>query len=307
MEADTVETGAVQEQQAPKKLTRNDMFTDERVILRYVPNFSNGITDKTHPEYGGLSSNARIGIPAPILTDRIHDVFTHEELEILAKEFNDHTIVNKTSNFWKENVTDASGMNISIFPIVIKKEGAMYNKKNPTHYIYIKILQDCPIIADSVKNAKEIGAKFALIAEKDQFKKEKEDIGSAKTAFKLYSKYEDNELALRYLLSNTSKAPSSSVTLEFLQNEAWKEMQSRPVGFARVLGDKYLDTKIKINEFLKYKLVSRVNNLYYLEKGEKIALDGEINDIDGAAKYFASGIGQETLLTLDARLEGIKK
>jgi hypothetical protein len=289
------------------KLTKEQIFKDERVFLRYIPNFSNGITDKTHPEYGGLSNNAKIGICAPVLTGRINEIFSDEELEILSKELNEPDLANKSSEFWKEFVTDKHGMSLSIFPIVIKKEGALYNKKNPIDYIYIKILQDSDIIGSSIQNAKEIGAKFALIEEKDQFKKEKEDIGVAKKAFKLYAKYEENEGALRYLLTNIAKAPSQSVQLDFLQSEAWKEMQSRPGLFSKILGDELLDTKIKINAFLKHKLISKSNNLFYMEKGEGIALDGKINDIDGAAEYFASGVGQEKLLQLEARLDAINK
>jgi len=178
---------ATQEAAKSSRLTREQMFRNEKVFLRYIPNFSNGITDKTHPEYGGLSNNAKIGICAPILTNRLNDVFSDDELAILAKELNEPSLINKTSDFWKEFVTDKHGMSNSIFPIVIKKEGALYNKKNPIDYIYIKILKDSDLIGSSVKNAKEIGAKFALIEEKDQFKKEKEDIGAAKKASNLAS------------------------------------------------------------------------------------------------------------------------
>jgi len=289
------------------KFTRESMFKDEKVFLRYIPNFSNGITDKTHPEYGGLSNNARIGICAPVLTNRINEIFSEEELSVLAKELNEPTLIYKTSDFWKEFVTDKHGMSSSIFPITIKKEGSMYNKKNPIDYIYIKILKDSEIIGNSIKNAKEIGAKFALIEAKDQFKKEKDDISVAKKAFKLYDKHEDNEGALRFLLSNTGKSPSASVELDFLQSEAWKEMKERPGLFIKIMGDEYLDTKIRITEFLQHKLISKSNNLYFMDKGEAIALDGEVADLDGAARYFASGIGQEKLLAFEARLETIKK
>lgn len=290
-----------------KKITRESMFRDEKVLLRYVPNFSNGITEKTHPEYGGLSNNARIGICAPILSGRINDIFSDEELEILAKELNEPTLIHKTSDFWKEFVTDKHGMSNSIFPIMLRKEGAIFNKKNPVEYIYIKILKDSELVGNSIKNARELGVKFALIEEKDQFKKEKEDILNSKRAIKLYVKYEDNEEVLRYLLTNSSKTPSSAVDIEFLQTEAWKEMNSKPTLFAKILGDELLEVKVKMSQFLKYKLITKMNNLYYMEKGEAIALDGEVNDIDGAARFFSSGLGQEKLLHLDARLEAIKK
>jgi hypothetical protein len=286
---------------------KNEMFVDEKVFVRYIPSFINGITEKSHPEYGGLSNNARIGICAPVSTRKINQIFSREELAVLAKEFNDETLINNDSDFWKEYVTDKYGMSSSIFPIVLKKEGAMYNKKNPVDFIYIRILEDSESVGNSIQNAKERGCKFAMIKEKDQFKKEKLDISSAKAAFKLYNKYEDDESVLRYLLSNLGKPVSITTSGEFLQTEAWKEMNASPVMFAAVLGDEHLSTKIDITSLLRFKLINKVNSLYYFEKGEPIMLDGETNDIDGAARYLKSGIGQEMFLTLKAKLKVLNK
>jgi hypothetical protein len=285
----------------------NEIFVDEKVFVRYIPNFSNGITEKEHPEYGGLSNNARIGICAPVSTRKINKIFSVEELEALAKAFNDETIVNNDSDFWKEYVTDKYGMSSSIFPIVLKKEGAMYNKKDPTDFIHIRVLEDSESVGNGIQNAKERGCKFAMIKEKDQFKKEKLDISSAKAAFKLYNKYEENENVLRYLLSNLGKPVSLSTGGEFLQTEAWKEMNASPVMFAAVLGDEHLEIKIDITSLLRFKLINKVNSLYYFEKGEPIMLDGETNDMDGAARYLKSGIGQEMFLTLKAKLKILTK
>jgi len=283
------------------------MFVDEKVYVRYIQDFSNGILDKMHPEYGGLSNNARIGICAPVSTRKINDIFSSEELELLAVEFNDPTLVRGDSDFWKEYITDKHGMSQSIFPIFLKKEGAMYNKKNPIDYIYIRILEDSESTGDSIENAKVKKCKFALIKEKDQFKKEKTDISMAKTAFKLYNKYDENEDVLRYLLSNIGKPVSATSKLDFLQSESWKEKDSKPKLFIAILSDEFLETKIKISSFLRYKLVNKVNSLYYFETGEAIALDGVVADITGAASYLSSGIGQEALLSLEAKLSILTK
>jgi len=285
----------------------NDIFVDEKVFVRYIPNFMNGITEKAHPEYGGLSNNARIGICAPVSTRKINQIFSKEELSALAKEFNDETLINNDSDFWKEYVTDKYGMSSSIFPIFLKKEGAMYNKKNPIDFIYIRVLEDSESVGSSIQNAKERGCKFAMIKEKDQFKKEKLDISAAKIASKLYNNYEENEEVLRYLLSNLGKPVSATSKGEFLQTEAWKEMNSSPILFASVLADEFLDIKIDISNLLRYKLINKVNSLYYFEKGEAIMLDGDTNDINGAAKYLKSGIGQETFLMLKAKLKVLTK
>ncbi len=287
--------------------SREDMFVDEKVFLKYIPNFSNGITDKMHPEYGGLSNNARIGISAPVQTNRINVIFSKEELDILAVEFNDPTLVNNNSKFWKEFLVDELGMPVSIFPIYLKKEGMMLNKRFPSDYVYIKILKDSNIVGEGINNAKAIGAKFALIEEKDQFKKEETDRSEIKKAFKLYDKYEENEEVLRYLLSCVGKVAPMSAKLDFIQNEAWKEMNAKPTQFYGFLDDENLDIKIKVESFLRYKLINKVNSLYFFDKGKPIALDGDKNDVNGAAKFFASGIGQEEFLALKARLDIILK
>lgn len=288
-------------------MTRNDMFVQERVFVRYIPNFGNGITEKEHPEYGGLSNNARIGICAPVSTRRITKIFTREELDLLAVEFNDPTLVNDSSDFWKEYVTDQYGMSKSIFPIFLKKEGSMLEKSDPKDFIYIRILEDSDSVGSSIEDAKVKGCKFAMIKEKDQFKKEKIDKDSAKKAFKLYDKYEDNAAVLRYLLGSSGKPVNISANLEFLQNEAWKKMNESPLLFSGILGDELLDFKIKVTAFLRYKLISKVNSLYYFEDGQIISLDGDKNDMNGAAKYFQSGIGQEQLLMLQAKLDILTK
>lgn len=288
-------------------ITKNEMFVNEKVFVKYLPDLSNGITDKTHPEYGGLSNNARIGICAPVSTRKINDIFSEAELKVLSEEFNDPTLVRGDSDFWKEYITDKHGMSQSIFPIFLKKEGALYNKKNPVDYIYIRVLEDSESLGSSIEDARVKKCKFALIKEKDEFKKETTDISAAKSAFKLYNKYDENEDVLRYLLSNISKPVSATVGLDFLQRESWKEMNARPVMFAKILSDEFLEVKIKIAQFFRYKLINKVNSLYYFETGEQISFDGVVADIEGAASYLASGVGQEALLSLEAKLKILTK
>jgi hypothetical protein len=287
--------------------TRNEMFTDEKVFLKYIPNYGNGISDKTHPEYGGLSNNARVGISAPVLTRRINEIFSKDELGVLAIELNDPTLVHNDSRFWKEYVTDEHGMSSSIFPIFLKKEGAMYNKKNPIDYIYIRVLEDSNSVGNSIDDAKANGCKFAMIREKDQFKKEKTDISLEKQAMKLYLQYEEDEEILRYLLSSNKKQVSISSNMDHLQNEAWKEKTSNTRTFIGLLSDEFLKEKVAMSNFLRYKLINRVNKLYYFEDGRMISLDSELNDDNGTSRYFASGIGQEDFLALKAKLEIMKK
>ena len=40
------------------------------------------------------------------------------------------------------------------------------------------------------------------------------------------------------------------------------------------------------------------NRLFFTKKGDPLKLDGDLNDLDGAARYLASGVGQELKLEL---------
>jgi len=281
-------------------------LTEEKVFVKYIMDTKNGITDKTHPLYGGLSTNASIGIPAPILTKRIPYIFTKEELVFLGTELNED--LNPNSKFWREYRKDDNGMLVDGFPIFLKKEGAMFNKNNAMDFIKIRILQDSEIIANSVDElTHKKGCRFVLVSEKDIYRKEIINISVKQKAVKLFGKYEDDELVLKYILRTFNKSVDKSHKIEFLQKEAWKISEDNPQGFIATLEDEHLKTKIKIVDFINFKLINKSNNLYYDIEGKALALDGEQNDINGAARYLDSGIGGEFRMGLEAKVKAMKK
>lgn len=281
-------------------------LSEEKVFVKYIPNYVNSITDKTHPLYGGLSNNASIGIPAPVMTKRIGIIFSKEELEFLAEELNEDLRPN--SKFWKEFRKDEGGMLVDGFPIYLRKEGAMLNKNNAMDYIKIRILEDSEIVANSVEQiTQKEGCRFVLISEKDVYKKEIANISTKQKAVKLFGKYEDNDEILRYVLKTFNKSVDSKHKSEFLQKEAWKISEDNAMAFIATLEDEHLKTKIKINDFINFKLINKSNNLYYDMEGKKLALDNEVNDILGAARFLDSGIGSEFRLGLEAKVKSLKK
>ena len=90
-------------------------LTEEKIFVKFIPNYLNGITDKTHPLHGGLSGNASIGIPAPIMNKRIQAIFTREELDFLGDELGEDLRPN--SSFWREFRRDENNMLVDGFPI----------------------------------------------------------------------------------------------------------------------------------------------------------------------------------------------
>lgn len=284
------------------------ILKDETVIVKFIPNFKNGINDKTHPLYGGFSSNASISIVAPLLKRGMENLFTKEELEILSKELNGADL-SPNSEFWKEYAKDEYGMPKGNFPIFLKKEGAMFNKKNALDYIKIRILENSPIVAKNEKEIKNRSSeyRFVLIKHDEMHKEDLENINYVKQATKLHTKYEKDEKVLRHALKSFNKNPGFNSKLDFLQKETWKLLQVAPKQFVKYLSDPLLEAKITLDEALRYKLISKSNKLYYTLSGDPLKLDGEQNDYEGAARYLDSGAGQEYRLELETKINTLKK
>jgi hypothetical protein len=281
-------------------------LSEEKVFVKYLVDKRNGIEDRTHPLYGGLSSNAFIGICAPLLSKRITKIFSKDELDFLSNELNEDLGVN--ANFWKEFSKDKSGTPYGIFPICLRKEGALFNKNNALDYIKIRVLEDNDIIANNQEEVTQRqGCRFVLISEKDMYKKETAGRNFKKAAYKLYEKYENDIEVLRYTLRSFNKSVDMNSKIDFLQNEVWNKMEENPKVFVTTLEDKHLKTKILISDFLNYELINKNDNLYYDLSGKKLSLDSEIPDLEGAARYLDSGVGGEFRLGLEAKVKAMKK
>lgn len=292
---------------AEKVEERKNYLTDETVIVKYLPSHKNGVLDKKHPLYGGLSSNASIAIPAPLLTKGIDKLFDKDELEFLSAELN--ADLHPSSDFWKEYKKDDVGMPIGIFPIFLKKEGMMLNKRNPEDYIKIRVLENCPIVAPDPSEVQYNKAqyRFVLIKQNEMHKEDIESMSYEKQAIKLHTKYEDNAEVLKYILTQFNRNVGHTSKLPFLQKETWKLVKAEPKLFTRVAEDELLTVKMLIQKALRYKLISTSNKFYYTAEGDPIKLDGEKNDFEGAARYLDSGAGQEYRLELEAKLKLMDK
>lgn len=288
-------------ERSPEKL--KNCLTKGKVIVQFIPDFRNGIQDKAHPLYGGLSSNASISIPAPLLTKRIDKIFTKDELEFLGSELNEDLSANST--FWREYRKDQYGMVNGNFPMFLKKEGDMLHRDDALDFIKIRILEDSDIIANSQAEIKNKASQYRFVLiEQDKIHQQDLDIMSLKkNATNLHTKYEKNEEVLAYVLKAFNKNVSKDHKLPFLQKETWKLSEMDPIRFAMVLEDEFIEQKIVLDKAVAYRLVTISNKLYFTSTGDPIKLDGFKNDSNGAARFLASGAGQEMLLTIEAQIE----
>lgn len=280
------------------------ILKDEKVIVQFINNTKNGITDKNHNLYGGLSNKAFIGINAP---RNIFSVFSAEELKELSEITGEDLSVK--SDFWKEYRVDEYGANTGIFPIAVYKEGLFLNKKNPIDYIKIKVLENSPLIAKNHRDARARSSevRFVMLNQKTIHEEDLSNMESKMKAMKLYSKYQEKEEVLKYLLRSFGKGVSADHSLDFLKKESWKVMEYNTDAFNRTLGDALLNIKINIEDFVRFNLIKKHNGFYFDNDGNKLALKDVSNDIDGAAQYYDSGVGKESYQELQAKVKVLKK
>lgn len=288
--------------------TRENMFTDRTVAIRYVLDKKNGVEDKSHTLYGGLTNSAVIAIPAPLNVDgrnQISTLFTKEELQILSEELHDPTITNVNAPFWKDYALDENRMPIGKFPIYLKKEGMLLEMKDPLHYIYLKVLLASPIVAKDKEDVKyKESFRFYAVDSDKVYEEKRESISHKKKAYVEFGKIEDNREVVLFVLRAMGASIASDAKMDFLNNTLFDYMEDRTSTFLSIVDDKYLKMKIFIGKLVAAKLLNVKDELYYTSDNKvNLALDGKINNIDNAAEYLASSIGQETYLALVAGLK----
>lgn len=280
------------------------ILKEEKVIVQFISNVKNGILDKKHNLYGGLSNKAYIGIPAP---RDIYNTFTREELNELEEILGEDLSVK--SDFWKEYRTDEFGANNGIFPIALYKEGMFLNMADPIDFIRIRTLEKSPLIAVNHKDAKARSSevRFVMLNQKTIHAEDLTKMDVKMEAMKHYMKYQEKEEVLTYLLRSFGKGVSKDHSLDFLKKEAWKIMEYNTEAFNKTLSDPTLNTKIELEDFVRYGLITKHNGFYFDSDGEKLSLKDELNDIQGAARYLDSGLGKEMRLELKAKVKAMKK
>lgn len=285
-----------------------------KVAIRFQPNLTNGILDEKHTLYGGLSNTAVISVPAPLMVNKgektVAELFTREELEVLAEDLFTPEVVNPTSDFWREYAKDKNGMSVANFPINLDKSGMLLELDKPMGVIYHRILINSPIVAedrDSVHNKETY--RFYAVNYADMHKDKLKAMGNKKQAFVLYGKYESNRSVLTYVLNAMGILFDETSDDEFIQSTVFDQLEANPGRFVDIVSDKLLEAKVIIGKFVASGLVIVKNDLYYSADGNIPLAHGDnaINDLDGAAAFLKSDMGQEIYTRLTAGYKQLMK
>ena len=289
---------------------RTDFLETRIVTVRYIKKDNNGIKDPKHVSYGGLLNGAVIAIPAPTMDNgKMKNLLTNEEKKGLEHTLNGVNL-SIYGDFWKEydkNGDKGVGYTMGILPIYLTKDDSRLDLSNPYDYIKYKVLQASPIVANSLDTIRHRATnRFVLTSESEEMAKQLDKVGDKVTAYKLYVKYEDSKQVLRYALRNLGRNTNRSHKLDFLQSELHKELEKNPGLVCSIMGDEYLKSKVLLESCYEYGAVLKRDKKFYNLDNEPIS-DGDAPNMDVAAKYLSSNLGQEQRLALEAKLKHLEE
>lgn len=274
---------------------------NETVTVKYLLKTNPNIKDPKHVGYGGLFNGTEIGIPAPTLDNKkMKNILTNVEKAGLESIL-DGVNLSIYSDFWKESNKDNG-----IFPIYLGKDDYILDLSDPYDYIRYKVLKVSPLVANSLDEIRNKATyRFVLVAEGEQTIKDKAAVGNKVLAFEKYVEYKNNKQVLRYILRNLGRYTSKSQKLDFLQIETAKMIEKDPNLFVAITNDKYIATKVLLEECHEYNVIDQRDRKFYTKEGEPIS-EGDTPTLEVAAAYLASPLGQEMRLTLEAKLKNTK-
>jgi len=183
----------------------------------------------------------------------------------------------------------------------------------PEDYIKYKVLLSnkdyiCPNLQE-LNDRRKVTYEFVLINEGDEVRQTNQAMSASMEASMELGKILENKSLLKFVTEVLSNRPiSKNSKLDFIQAQAFKEMQSNPKIFLGIVKDPYLKTKVLISECMDAGILRKRNDLYYVaSNSEPLCELGEESTLSVAAKYLNTPKRQEIKLTLEAKLKALKE
>ena len=278
---------------------------NEKVIVRYILKPNANITNQRHVLYGGLAENAVRKFTVPKMrSGALMNVLTDQEKSFLESymgfDHNAMSVYNKTNNYWHNNF------------VRLTKSELILDLSIPEDYIKYKILlankdMICPSLKE-LEDRRKVTYQYVLINDGDESRKMSKDMSISMEASMELGRIVENNPILKYITEVMSNRPiSKKSTLDFIQPQAFKEMQRDPRLFLSIVKDQHLKTKVLISECLEAGIIRKRNDLYYLaSNSEPLCENGGESTMSNSAKYLDSPKHQEIKLTLEAKLKATK-
>lgn len=286
---------------------------NERIIIKYVPNFNNGITEKKHLCYGGMMEGATRTFVVPKRTDGLFvNVLTNSEKEYLERamglEPNAMSIYKKEDNFWDDS--NPNGINT----VTLKKGDNYLNLANPEDYIKYKILlANNQFICKSQQELQEkpkATYQFVVISEQSNLNFAESKMTTLMTAYKEFGKIEQDRDKLALIIEQMSGRPYSSqnVNIVELQTKVNEYLQGNPKMFLTIVKDTHLQASVVVKKGLESGVIIMRNDLcFHKSSNTPLCADNERATKKVAAKFLDDVKNQELRLTIEAEIKEKEK
>ena len=288
----------VEERKVPEGMI--NCLRNERVKVQFIPDDSSGITDKTHPYYGGMANNAWHSYTVPMLRNGTYkNPLTDKEKEYLeycmGLERNALSVHKTVNNFWENR------------QVLVKKDGEILDLSTPMGYINYKILLTnsdaiCPSLK-LLRDAPKATYKFVLISDNEVYNATTETVSTKSACWKAYGKIEEDVKTLKVILETlTGHAVDAKSGLAFLQEQVVNLIESNPRAFLATVADKFLPFKVIIKDAVEKGVIERRGDYYYY-MNNPLCGKNENPTITVAAKYISEPKNQEILFSIQAKLK----
>ena len=282
---------------------------NERIIVRSIPDFSNGITDKSHLLYGGMLDGAQRTFVVQKRTDGLFtNVLTNAEKDflehIMGLEENALSIYKKEDNFWDDS--NPNGIN----KVTLTKGDNYLNLANPEDYIKYKILLSNKDTICKSKEELELRRKasyqFVIIEEQDNISLAEVKMNSTLRAYMEFGSIKNDRDKLGLIIEMMSGRPYSTkdVNIVVLQTKVNDLIQGNANLFLNIVDNSHLGALVLIKKGLDSGVLVQKNELLY-HKATNTPLCGEGQNAtkNVAAKFLDDPAQQELRLTIENEIK----
>lgn len=227
------------------------------------------------------------------------------------------TIANVLTKDEKTYLESVTGLNLSVYGdfwlnhfVTLFKDDNQFDLSNPIDYISYKImlfLKDDIAPSWDERNKKQT-YQFVITSDEEEFVEKKQKYDSKKEAFKLYGKIEDDKDKIIGVLSLLTNKPIAETSkLSWLQAQLEEFIDSKPQSFIELMKDKFIDTKLLIQEGIKSKVILKKGNKYSTIDGLDLCENGQIASFDNAVTYLENPKHQDVRSLIEAKIAETNK
>ena len=311
----------VEKKQVEKPIRRNEVYStseveenlvnclrNETVIVRFIAKARGPITDPKHVLYGNMHPKAEYNFTTPLLrSGGFVDVLTKQEknyLEhVMGVEPNALSVHNRNNNFWDDSNINGIGR------ITLKKGDNRFNLADPMDYIRVKVLMaNKDEIASSLQEMQDrpkATHRFVIIRENDTHKDATLNVTMKSKAYMEFGSMRNDADKMRTVIEIFQGSPvSQKSSIDFLQGEIGKLIESNTKLFLNIVTDSYLDNKILLKKAVEKGIISnRGGFLYFKEGNMPLCNNGEDPTLSVAAKYISLPKNQELKFKIEAQIK----